>query len=43
MDDRETREVLLRLLHQQREEQRRAAAHSQRGKTCPIQRPGLKR
>ena len=43
VDDRETRLVLLRLLAEHREEQRRVAAHGLRGKACPIQRPGLKR
>ena len=43
MDDRETRLALLRLLDEQREKARLALAHSLRGKTCPIQRPGLKR
>lgn len=41
--DSETRTVLVRLLREAGERQRLDHAHGLRGKTCPIQRPGLKR
>lgn len=42
-DDAVSREALLAIMARQRGEQASAEAHALRGKTCPIQRPGLKR